>query len=586
MHMATHQLIAQLGKLKDSAKEAIANANTPIDDELKNYLHICRPVEATLTQMIINASQSPHPVLLMVCGNVGDGKSHLLARLKGSDELEPYFSQFQIHNDATESYSPDETCNDTLSKVLLPFRDDLLETQIKKVILAINLGTLSNFLEEKKESFGKLKAFVEQNRIIEADSFHQIDDTGSNPIFRFVNFTNYHFYSLGSEGPKVDLIEELLSRIVHPSVHNPIYKAYQWVSEQAWAKQCPVKANYELLCDASFRKVIAYLLVSCLVREKQIISFRQILNFIYDLLVPYQLAQTDLGKYQILITQLSSEDRIGYLAPYYLFENPKLSKIFFNLHQLDPAIRRYEALDERCISLFTDTDPFRSLSQEFPLILSNTISLKPEERIRPEFLIKTYLRFNYFNDPQAAIYYDDYFLEYTKALYAFNNNDAISLRHTIDLVKKAAYSWNGGTLEKDKAIVPGTVKNTAYRLSKQLNLRAKPPTKEEKKHLDIIDEFSQEVILKFLLPDNQLYSIAIDYALYVLLQNVNAGYRPNKLDRHTYINFARFVEQVTFADIQGQTLYVDEINFGFPLDYKLEFNDEYQEFTFSKLHRV
>ena len=584
--MQTHQLIVQLGKLKESAKEAIANANTPLDDELKNYLHISRPVERVLTEMVTSASQSPQSSLVLVCGNVGDGKSHLLAKLKGAEALNPYFSQFHIHNDATESYSPDETCNDALTKVLQPFSDDLLGSKIKKVILAINLGTLSNFLEEKKDSFGKLKAFVERNRIIEADGFEPDDDSGTDPVFKFVNFTNYHFYSLSPDGPKVDLIEELLSRIVHESRHNPIYQAYQWVNTQPWAGQCPVKANYEFLMNAPFRKVIASLLVSCLVKEKQIISFRQVLNFIYDLLVPYQLAQTDLKKYLTVTQSLTTEERVQFLTPFYLFENPKLSKIFFNLYQLDPAIRRYEALDERAILLFTDSEPLAWLNHEFHQLLPRPLDLKPNERIKHELLIKAYLRFNYFKAPDAAIYHDDYFLEYTKALFAFNNNDALGLRSIIDLVKKAAYSWNGGTSEKNKAIVPGTVKNTAYRVFKQLNLKAVLPKKEDKKDQEVINEFSQEVTLKFSLPGNHVFPITVDYALYVLLQNVNGGYRPNKLDRHTYINFARFVEQVTFADIQGQTLFIDEINFGFPLDYKFEFNDEYQEFTFSKLHRA
>lgn len=584
--MQTHQLIAQLGKLKESAKEAIANANAPIDDALKSYLHISRPVEQVLTDMVIRASRSPGPSLLLVCGNVGDGKSHLLARLKGATDLEPYFSKFHIHNDATESYSPDETCNDTLSKVLLPFADDQLGSDPKKVILAINLGTLSNFLEEKKDGFGRLKAFVESNRIIEADGTEAENDTGIDPVFKFVNFTNYHFYSLSADGPKVDLIEELLGRIVQSSSQNPIYQAYQWVTAQPWAGQCAIKANYEFLTHRPYRKVIASMLVACLVKEKQIISFRQVLNFIYDLLVPYQLAQPELPKYLALTQALSVEEKVQFLAPYYLFENPKLSKIFFNLYQLDPAIRRYEALDERAILLFTDPEPISWLTGEFPELLSRPLDLKPNERIKHELVIKAYLRFNYFKNPTAAIYNDDYFLEYTRALFAFNNNDSLGLRPIIDLVKKAAYSWNGGTSEKNKAIVSGTVKNNAYRVFKQLNLKVILPKREDKKDLAVINEFTQEVTLRFSLPGDHIFPITVDYALYVLLQNVNAGYRPNKLDRHTYINFARFVEQVTFADIQGQTLYIDEINFGFPLDYKFEFNDEYQEFTFSKLHRA
>ncbi|QTE36371.1 DNA phosphorothioation-dependent restriction protein DptF [Mucilaginibacter gossypii] len=583
--MQTHQLITQLGKLKESAKEAIANANTPIDDDLKNYLHISRPVEQVLTTLISEAASAAGSALVLVCGNVGDGKSHLLARLRGNEMTAMDFSRFHIHNDATESYSPEETCNDTLSQVLRPFSDAFLGTTDQKVILAINLGTLSNFLEERKGDFSRLKRFVERHRIIEADGLEE--GAGSDDhIFRYVNFTNYHFYSLRADGPQTDLIETLLNRIVDESPRNPIARAYHWVCEQPWSALCPIKTNFELLRNESTQKVIANLLVACLIKEKQIISFRQLLNFVHDLLVPYPLSQPDVVKYLALIQQLSEEDRLQYLSPYYLFENPNLSKIFYNLHQLDPAVRRYEALDERAVMLFTDADPLEWLNAEFAPWLGRPVQLKPNERIRHELIIKTFLRLNYFKYPSSPVYHDDHFLEYTQALFTYNNNDAAGLRNMIELVKKAAYSWNGGTSEKNKAIVPGTVKNTSYRVFKQLGLRAVLPRREDKKDRVVVNEFSQEITLKFGIPPDQSFVITIDYSLYVLLQNVNAGYRPNKIDRHTYINFARFVEQVTFADIQGQTLYIDEINFGFPLDYKFEFNEEYQEFTFSKLHRA
>ena len=54
--------------------------------------------------------------------------------------------QFIIHNDATESHNPSESSNDTLHKVLEGFRDENIESSTDKIILAINLGTLSKIL--------------------------------------------------------------------------------------------------------------------------------------------------------------------------------------------------------------------------------------------------------------------------------------------------------------------------------------------------------------------------------------------------------------------------------------------------------
>ncbi len=584
--MQTHLLIQELGKLKETSKEAIANGNLPIDDCLKNYLHIERPVEQALKQALLKACQHHRSTLLMVCGNVGDGKSHLISRVQGLPEYQECFTQFKVHNDATVSFNPDEDCIATLSKLLIPFRDDQLGKHSTKILLAINLGTLSNFLEQNRTDFTALQRFVYAHQIIEGGSAAATEGGVSSDHFDFVNFTNYHFYSLNSVGPQMDLIEELFRRVTADSPLNPIFTAYKSMREFAWPQPCPVISNFDFLCNAAHQRVIARLLVGCLIKEKQIISFRQLLNFIYDLLVPYQLAQPNLVKYQQLVGRLTAEERLATFTPYYLFENPTRSKIFSNLYQLDPAIRRYEELDERAVQLFTDNDPCGWLNNEFPDLLPFQVQPKPEERIRHELLTKAFLRFHYIEQADSVKYTDDYFADFIQALYAYNTHDVAGLRPAIELVKKAAYSWNGGTPEKNKAIVPGTVKSTVYRLFRQIELRS-VPKHAAKNHAVVVNEFGQELHFRFQVGHNsEPISIDVDYALYVLLQKINDGYRPNKIDRQTYVNFGRFVENVTFADIDRERLYIDEINYGQPVDYTFFYDDEFQEFTFKKLPRL
>ena len=81
----------------------------------------------------------------MLCGSVGDGKSHLIAYLNSNHP--EIMSNFKIHNDATESFDPDKTAIDTLAKVLNEFDDNHIDSSNEKLILAINLGVLNNFME-------------------------------------------------------------------------------------------------------------------------------------------------------------------------------------------------------------------------------------------------------------------------------------------------------------------------------------------------------------------------------------------------------------------------------------------------------
>jgi len=579
-----HPLIQQLSKLRESSKEAVADANIVLDDELKNYLHIKRPVESELSALIEKGNQSTQALLILVCGNVGDGKSHLLSKLRKSKKLGEVLKAFKVFNDATESFSPSQTSNDSLRKILAPFAEGEITKGSDKVILAINLGTLSNFLAAHGEEFSSLRAFVTNKGIIDSDiNKLSVDDQDTH--FNFVNFTNRHFFNLGAEGALVEPLLDLLSKIVSDDPANPIYKSYLTTKAEHWAPFDPVMQNYELLLKPAFRKVLAQLIVSCIIKEKQILSFRQLLNFVYDIIVPFPLAQIEQAAYGFTVNKMDVIKRLSYSLPYYLFENPNLSKTFHNLALEDPAVRRYEGMDERIILMFTEIEPLEWIKSNYPDIFPLQSGYEPEVKLDYNVISKAYLRYEFFSHPENKRYQDDYFQEFLQYLYAFNNEDSKGLRGVVELVKSATYYWNGGTLEKKKIIVPTVVKNSSYRIFKDLTIRGNLPTVDAFMGRELITEFRQELLLSFSTGDFESppINIAIDYALFVLLKNVANGYRPNKIDRYTYIGFDRFVEQLTFSSIEKKALFVDQINFGQPLDYQFEFDEEYQEFTFTKI---
>ena len=75
--------------------------------------------------MIEEANNSEGSQLVLLCGSVGDGKSHLLAYL--NEEHKELLEGFYIHNDATESHDPNLTELETLDNVLCSFRDENID---------------------------------------------------------------------------------------------------------------------------------------------------------------------------------------------------------------------------------------------------------------------------------------------------------------------------------------------------------------------------------------------------------------------------------------------------------------------------
>ena len=151
--------ISQLSMLRKLSAESVENTNS--FNPFKEYLHVERQVEIELRELLRSVNENQGKCLVLLCGSAGDGKSHLISYLKNSDS-ELLLSDYEPYNDATESTAPTLTSIDTLASKLVDFNDEnYLIDNNKKMIVAINLGTLNNFIEsEKGAAFTKLKAYV------------------------------------------------------------------------------------------------------------------------------------------------------------------------------------------------------------------------------------------------------------------------------------------------------------------------------------------------------------------------------------------------------------------------------------------
>lgn len=143
------QFIDVLKRCKQSSKEAVENLEG--FSEFKQYMHVQRPVEKELENYILEAKQTKEPQLILVCGGVGDGKSHILSYLKDKYDFLADPERFYLHNDATESFSPRKTSIETLAEILKPFSDhEIGKGSNITIVLAINLGALNNFIDAEE----------------------------------------------------------------------------------------------------------------------------------------------------------------------------------------------------------------------------------------------------------------------------------------------------------------------------------------------------------------------------------------------------------------------------------------------------
>lgn len=180
--------ISELSRLRKSSAESVEN--TTRFDEYKEYLHVERSVEEELRLLLRQVNTTSTKSLVLLCGSAGDGKSHLISYFKNYDD-ENLLADYETYNDATESSEPTLTSIDTLATKLSEYNDaNYNNGHPKKMIIAINLGTLSNFIEsEKGKQYTKLKEFVTNNNILSGYRH----DTGyfNNSVFQLKSFCSF-----------------------------------------------------------------------------------------------------------------------------------------------------------------------------------------------------------------------------------------------------------------------------------------------------------------------------------------------------------------------------------------------------------
>jgi DNA phosphorothioation-dependent restriction protein DptF len=566
--MTTNPLLEELKKLRESSKYAVAQGTHSNLNEFKKYLHIEREVEKKLKTIITNASENNKSQLLLVCGNVGDGKSHILSHLH--DELKNIISQFVIHNDATESHNPNESSNETLYKLLEGFKDVTIKDSKDKIILAINLGTLSKFIEEYGEEFKVLKEYIVSSKILDTDLIHN-DEFDTASYFHHVNFTDYHIYSLTENGPISDVISTLLEKIVSENKANTIYKAYQdykiIVDDKIY---CPILYNYEFLFNKNNRIIVSQLIIKSIIKSKEIVSLRTLLNFIHDILVPVDLANINEADYFKIIEKMNGAEYISNLIPNYLFEHPELSSLFEKIESLDPCNNRNSHIDDILLTLINAEETITIFSKHIEKSYLDKIESKiNKSNIHKAELSRLFIRLNYFSNYFEEKYLNDAdYDEYLIWLFHYNNNNKKFIQKVYGLVENAARNWNGDPKTDDKVIINVGKRQTQFRVFKDFEVVPDVDISKEKFESQI-NKFTQEFSLSFIINnETDTIKIHVDFSLFKILKMISNGYRPNKKDNNNYVYFVNSINILINQNNNKAALYIDEVNIGKAVDYK------------------
>ncbi|MBE6054298.1 MAG: DNA phosphorothioation-dependent restriction protein DptF [Clostridium sartagoforme] len=580
-------LVQELSKLKESSKEAVEGLNT--FSHFKKYMHVNRDAQEELQEIILNADRQETSQLILVCGSVGDGKSHIISYFKNKypDIMD---KKIKLYNDATESLEPDKTSIDTLNDILDDFSDEKIETSTEKLILAINLGTLNNFIDSEKyrHRFTILREYVESKKILEKSIVENTFDSSSN--IQFINFSDYNLYTLKDGRVQSKYIKELINKITNPSEVNDFYSSYKENCSICKNKnKCPIKSNYELISEENVQNAIVDLLVQCIIKKKIIISTRALLNFMYDLIIARSYIDVNSPMFKDKIGKLKNDEYINSLTPNILFDHKELSFIFNALSTLDPLNVRNEKVDDfiikfnNSIELIEFFDEYIDYPKGYIEKVYNVNFDESEGRRIKSDLLKLFIR-SYYLCGKGDLFTlkDEVYDNFIRYLYYWNKGDKGKLIGLYGEIKDGILKWNGEAEKNHINIFVGK-KQVKYKVSELLKLKADVSNLPNNKSNELI-KFLTEMDIRYR-GDNLDNScgIDIDYSLYELLIRVGNGYRPNKKDKNHFIKFIEFINKLECAGSQNSQLTFTEKNREENKKYRLEFDDEFEIYRFVEI---
>lgn len=528
--MKETNLIRKLNRLNRGAQEAVQNGT--VLSELDLYLHVKRPIEDIIKKNLndINALDGG---LLMLVGSAGDGKSHIISRLRH----EPSFNDFVFLNDATEGCSPEMSAIDTLKYNLSSYSDNLLSKDCnEKTVIAINQGKLLDLIEDDSfdEQFHQLKNLVEKN-------FND-GDVGDGKI-RIISLALQQAFELnlstGADYPvESSFMLQIMEKITAKSDNNPFYSAYKKDLENADSHSVdPVLINYELLQCENIQNSIVKLIIEAIIRFDLTITPRDFLDFIHSILV--------FPKWRNFREQ---EDIFQALLPTLIF-NSSDNKVQKALSMLDP-LNASNVEHEKRLSCLNAASSYKDTSM-------NLDCVEPSLRKDLEKLLIKCFNQKQSIETSCMIFRIEHLLNYHSESYpyidflnklvGYYKRDNFTYEDLEILVREAIPRHYGSYFSKSDCI-PLNIQGRKYKIFASLDFEEPefyPKFDSNKPHL-----FDRKIKMIWTFKEENV-PLNIDYHLFEHLYELKCGKLATTYEGEknlTFSNFIRKISQYSSAD--------------------------------------
>ena len=521
--MAASRLKEAFFHLSQHSVDSVQNGKS--FTEWDDYMHVDRPIENKLYEKMVEIDSVGGGIVLLV-GSAGDGKSHLLSRIR------PMFDWGDgcFYNDATVSSSPKKTAIDTLKQALVDFKDTNIHNTTSKLVLAINLGIL-NALIDDEDFKSEYREIVEATApIFDDDDMTPPEDTERVKVVMFINQQVFEFHTSSLDYQiESKFLSSIMERIVRKEDINPFYKAYKEDLKAGISTKDPIILNYEMLSLSEIRNCIVMTVIEAIVRFKMNITPREFLDFLYSIMVyPKEYKE--------------KKDFYEALLPTLLYCGSK-NTIQKAISKLDPLKCNSTEHDKQLSVLFT------SYSIPASYFSTEELSHLPSELIKRtnEFYsnngrdIERTTQFVF--RLKHIMYYhteSDVYVSYLEILNGIYRKDTKKMQDIYNLVARAIPRHYGSYYAKQN-MIPLNIQGGRYRLFGNLQLIPEL----------IVPYYSENDRNEFLLRFDMSWkfvdgpvTLKMDYQLYSYIYELNRGKLALSYENEKDLTFSRFVRKL------------------------------------------
>ena len=488
--------------------------------EFNQYMHIKRNIQDNIEDAINNFLFQNNKKIIFIVGNVGDGKSHLLSYM-----TKKYYNLFKqngvnIHNDATETNSPNKTAIDTLLEILEPYNNNNLTNKINsKLIIAINLGVLTNLLEKLKtlNQFTELVYFIENTQVLTKHKPKNV----INSYFKIVSFIGESNIDVVENQVTSKFYKLALHKVFSEDETNPFYKAY--IKDLKSNNLTYIHQNYKILLNQKIQETIVYMLIRAEIEHKLIISARTLFNFFYDIVVG------------------NNNREILYL-PNSIFDNYDKSDLLNIISKFNPIKNSTKEIDNIALKIYHAKNRKEKV---LDLLDPDTVDTFDYLRSFDSSNLSFTDWFNYFLRIKFLVSYEDKLFDnslYLEYLAIYKNVYEVQKKETrlVKLINSTYSKWNG-YLGYDDKIIKNRFDNKVKRM-----VRVRPNPKLETQRIE-----GAEILIDYYLKGKKI-ELVVDYKTFFILNNLNNGYFLKSEDRKNSVNFDNFINLLVSVEEQNE----------------------------------